>query len=284
MIKTAIWKGTQEVIEQPDSPEYDLTDGVNTCTRIYGGPFDKLLAAAPDRGGPMTGMDPRYLVERVNIKPKKGARMALMIVTLKFDFGGVSDPSVNAGQWVEEVEWIEVDVPLIRNRRYRSGGDMALVDDDIADIATWERLGRPKLSEMTPDRTTSSGGLSAAATDYIKKMLNGEESFRSYYPVARRTRTVRGAKSERCGLIEDCPVNAKPDGYDWIKSADRITKTGRNGKWVQYQEWSGFDAIDTDLYDHATSLAHARARFLSFVRFKQRMARPVASARKGRKK
>lgn len=241
----AHWAGKKNIREAPQSPEYEFTDGLNTCERTFSGPRATLLANKPAIGKPMEGFDPLLLVERVRIRGGRGGDSAIMTVSLRYDYeGDATDPTAGAGQWVKEIDWVTVDVPLIHNDRYIAGGEKELTVDDFDAIREWERQGRPALSALEFSESASWDN----AKDYIAKILKGREVFRTSYPVCRRSRTLRGCHSEGAAYIQTCPMAEKPDGYLWLKTADRCTKTGRNGKWVQFQEWSGFKDIDTDLY------------------------------------
>jgi hypothetical protein len=258
-MQTSVWKGSRAVREAPDSPDFDFADGVNSCERIFVGPRDVLLATRPAIGEAMEGIPADYLVERVRIKPGRGGKTGRMMVSLKSDFGGSSTPGLQAGQWVNEVEWAEAELPLIQNARYAAeDGEKYLTDDDLDAIREWERQGRPSLALFEYEESSSWDN----AKDYMGKIMRGREVFRAAFPICRRTRTVRGTVTSGAGYIQDCPIAEKPDGYLWFKSADRCTKTGRNGKWIQFQEWTGFEDIDTDLYYvHADAMA-AKRRFL----------------------
>jgi hypothetical protein len=43
-------------------------------------------------------------------------------------------------------------------------------------------------------------------------------------------------------------VPSTPAFYQFLKTADRATMTGRHTKWEQQEEWTGADSIDSDIY------------------------------------
>ena len=50
----SVWRGTKAMTETPDSGDWSYSD-VAQITRIFNGPYDVLLASAPQRGSAMAG-------------------------------------------------------------------------------------------------------------------------------------------------------------------------------------------------------------------------------------
>lgn len=95
---------------------------------------------------------------------------------------------------------------------------------------------------------TSSTGQKAYAT----LRLLGVESFLDFAPVVRRTSRYNGnnpPSSADTGQKVTAPSYA-PAGYEWLKTADRVSKAGLNaGFWIRQEEWIGARKILLDKDD-----------------------------------
>lgn len=97
--------------------------------------------------------------------------------------------------------------------------------------------GRTAGSIQTLTGTTSTGQKAYA---YLR--LRGVESFLDFAPVVRRTSRYLGSSapdSSDAGQKTDAPAYA-PAGYQWLKTADRVSKQGTRGvEWIRQEEWTG---------------------------------------------
>lgn len=95
---------------------------------------------------------------------------------------------------------------------------------------------------------TSSTGQKAYAT----LRLLGVESFLDFSPVVRRTSRYNGnnpPSSADTGQKTSAPSYA-PAGYEWLKTADRVSKAGLNaGFWIRQEEWLGARKVLLDKDD-----------------------------------
>ncbi|HUB68015.1 MAG TPA: hypothetical protein VL981_11075 [Candidatus Methylacidiphilales bacterium] len=273
MPATPVWIGNKDFVETPDSPRFDYDATRLTVTRYYEGPLEGAQSAQPAQGTAFQDMPAAVLVTRVSIIPKPGGIARLEVIA---ECQGPSQTNPAAPTY--EIEWVEIDRPLLMNPRYAVGGSgaKALTSQDVAMIQKWEdeddpdyknkfqfkvlqALGVTSIGMTGATDTNQTVGevpgyniytLSANAQDYAAKRLKGIDSYRLWCPVARQTiETFTLPNVDPCGVIEDPPsAIGAPTGYSYQRSAQRATKTGRYGKWQQQQEWQGFDTIDSDLY------------------------------------
>jgi hypothetical protein len=164
-----------------------------------------------------------------------------------------------------EIEWSEVQHPLITNPIFAAGGDLALTAGDKIAIQLWEDCKDAALKAAFGYFTTDppdweeTDTLSNNAQDYAEKILKGTDTWTEYIPIAKKTSlTVEPPVTCIAGHIQtptdfpSLPQRINEDGnlvaYAWFKTADRSMRTGKKGKWERTEEWTGVFEIDTDLY------------------------------------
>jgi len=232
--RIAVWRGATGMKEDPSSPVVGSNkDGV-TLTRIWNGPYATVKASVPARLSIVAG-SPGVFVDTTRLEKLTGDRGRL---TVELSSNPFPDPDSD----VLELEWVEIQKPLLQHKRYQPGGVKALSDSDLDAIEEW------KNAATAAARGVAYGKLTANAKDFADKFKRGTESFVIYAPVARvTTRSVARPACGRCGMISDPPSDAKPAGsYVYLKTADRRTRQDR--MWARAQEWTGGDAVDADIY------------------------------------
>lgn len=89
---------------------------------------------------------------------------------------------------------------------------------------------------------TLTGTTSTGQKAYAYLRLRGTESFLDFAPVVRRTTKYRGTNapsSADAGQKTSAPSYA-PSGYQWLKTADRVSKQGvKSIDWIRQEEWTG---------------------------------------------
>lgn len=89
---------------------------------------------------------------------------------------------------------------------------------------------------------TLTGTTSTGQKAYAYLRLRGVDSFLDFAPVVRRNSRYIGSAapdSLDAGQKTTAPAYA-PAGYEWLKTADRISKTGSKGiEWIRQEEWTG---------------------------------------------
>ena len=245
-MKKSLWRGSKDLAESPESPDWDFQSDKTVCVRTFYGPYDLCLARKPVNGQIMHdfGDDSGLLVSNVKIKRQRGGK-GEMRVTLEEAIAATEEAStVQPPKY--EVENVSVDRKIESHDRYAEldADDHALIQQAL-DAQTKEARG----IILTDD------DFSNLMFELYEKKRKGIDSYTIYVPVLRRTRIYSSAhKPDPCGLRltklqlpSDIEAIA-PDGYVWMKTADRGNHSGRFGKHERCEEWSGFDSIDEDLY------------------------------------
>jgi hypothetical protein len=231
---TPVWKGSREMQEDPESPINGNNKDGATQTRIFNGPYATLASAIPARLSNVIGSPLTLYVDTTELKKQPGGNGKL---TINLSANPFPDP----GQDVQELEWVEIQKPLLQHPRYQPGGVRALTDTDLDQIEEWKNATTATLRASTYARLT------ANAADYVDKIKRGEESFVLYAPVVRVTqKTPSMPACGGCGKIST-PTEGQPSAeYVYLKTADRRMRQDRN--WSRVQEWTGAQSIDTDIY------------------------------------
>lgn len=89
---------------------------------------------------------------------------------------------------------------------------------------------------------TLTGTTATGQKAYAYLRLRGVESFLDFAPVVRRNSRYLGSSAPSAadaGQKTTAPAYA-PDGYEWLKTADRVSKSGARGiEWIRQEEWTG---------------------------------------------
>jgi hypothetical protein len=253
---TARWRGSRALTETPDSPDWDFSGEAVTCTRIFEGPYDVCLASRPQRGVSMTGYT-GLVVDSAKVKKAPGGKGRLTVTAF------AKAPSSSVFDMPEEkfeIDWVEVQRALITNPDF-DGGTHSLTHEDKIAIQQWEDCPDSEVKTdyayyTDNDKREPEGGLylSANAQVYVDKRLKGVDSWVEYMPVCRKTSlTVAQPSESAAGFINDPDGfgSGLPSGFEWLKTADRSSRTGKHGKWERSEEWTGAVEVDHDLYDEA---------------------------------
>lgn len=280
------WRGSTKLEEQADSPAFDFNGDSNVCTRRWEGPYTTCLAARPQRGA-ILGEYPEFSVDKVTVKRKAGNIGTLEVVSIALP----DDESVGGVETEKfEVDWVQMERPLIQHPVFYYDGDWTgwgafnpfpgrspggayfLTPDDLVALQYWEKCPDGALKGVgkyytDPQKRLPSGGstLGANAMKYVSKRLAGVEAYAMYHPVVRLTTLMFSEPdlgpcgelwtSEQLGDLgfEDLPQTDAGTDYVYQQTADKRSRTGRNGKWERIREWTGAEYWDTDLYPAHTS-------------------------------
>lgn len=135
-----------------------------------------------------------------------------------------------ASQTTIEIEWVELRKKLQEHPRYNevSDADRRKIEEAIANP-------NPALSPA----------LSGLAAELYIKLLRGQTEYSIAVPVVRRTTSRPASLNAGNAWFRDTPP-VSPPGWQWLKTADRITRTGSS--FSRVEEWTGAKEIDTDIY------------------------------------
>ena len=101
---------------------------------------------------------------------------------------------------------------------------------------------RDKDGQTVGSVVTLTGTTSTGQKAYAYLRLRGTESFLDFAPVVRKNSRYLGSSAPSAadaGQKVSAPTYA-PEGYEWLKTADRVSKTGARGtEWIRQEEWTG---------------------------------------------
>lgn len=252
--RTARWRGSTEITEHPESPEWDFNNDDEVCTKTFEGPYALLLSKRPAIGSALEGVPAGFTVDRVKIKRHKSTKGTMTII---LTHSPSSSPDAGEEPPKYEVEWVEVQKPVEQHPIFHSG-EFSLSIQDWTDVAAWED--EPDAALRREFMYKGADGddviLGTPARKLAEKKAHGTTSYMVFPPVLRRTQARRtNVSSSAAGGRQDPPeefgtLPKQPNGsaYVWFKTADRSVRAGKNGKWQRVEEWTGFDHIDEDLY------------------------------------
>ena len=215
MSVTPVWKGADTFAETPNSPVSTADPTKTVVVRTYEGTYAECVSNTPSMGATYSDLPGDVIVVGTNVMRMPGGRGRLT-VNLETPY-----------QTTFEIEWVEIDKPLILNPRYWDGSTADLTPAgakplDLTDrnaIDSWEHEDDAALKcayrfkVIQQSGTTTFGGgaystytatttgvtipgyegtfniytLSANAKDYAAKRLKGEEAYRIWAPVVRQT-------------------------------------------------------------------------------------------------
>jgi len=259
--KTVRWRGSRDLTETPESGEFSFKNNESTGIVILEGPYETCLKNRPLRGSEIKGYA-GFIVDTVGLKRKAGS-IGTLTITLS------ADPEAPVAQDIRpevkhEVEWVQIEKALITHPRYvyegATQGPKELDLEARVAIKFWEDCPNARLKAAfkyfeDPNKIKEEDAktLTANAQDYATKILKGEDSYIIFIPVCRRTTTTMNEPvTSKAGHREDPPSGKFPkaliDAWKWLKTADRLSQSGKSSKWEQIEEWTGANLWDTDLY------------------------------------
>lgn len=239
MANEAVWKGSREIQEQPGSPHIVDRDDGQRAVRIYEGPWETIYNNRPARGDLTNGLDGFFVWETDLVK--QAGNKGVLTVRLADTAPTGTNLSIGPGDEEVEIDWQVIELPLERHPRYRvsGGGAKELTDEELEQVE--EKL-------RNKDKHTFASG-SAVEEFYLKK-LRGQSHYRVWYPVIRKRTIISGTLNPsdfNAGTVQDPPIGI---GGNWKyqKTADRAIKKSGIRYWERYEEWSGAEEIDPDIY------------------------------------
>jgi hypothetical protein len=228
----ATWRGSIAIQEDPNSPQIQIDVNGWKRVRIYNGQYSILNAAAPPRGA----LTADGMVDVVDLKRAPGGRGILTVTYGPYSFAGLDAPG-----GLQEIEWVEVQKKLEQHPRYQIGGPAALTASDLDKIEDW------RTTTSATERASKFSALSFNAQDFAAKVNRGQDSWVIYAPVARQTlRSQSEPTAGGCGVIQSPPPLIAITGYQYLKTADRVS--GQGTHWEQTREWTGADSWDSEIY------------------------------------
>lgn len=241
MPRTPRWVGAKTIKEDPSSGDYSINGDSETYTLLYNGSVTALRAAKPARGAVVPGYT-GFTVVDVKIKVL-GAGLegpGQMTVTLEREnSGGISGGEDD--QVTVEIDAGRLDKSIYQHKRFK--------DLSREQIANMQKVIENKETVPGP---TFPGPVVEAVQKLYDRLARQQEGYFIASPTVRKvTTSVNKPTVGKIGIgtrTTDKPHPSAPDGYVWIKSADRATQTGRKGKWERTEVWDAADDWDEYIY------------------------------------
>lgn len=190
-----------------------------------------------------------YRVERTNEDTLANSGYIDYTVEAYYTF-----PSSTTQQDDDQYPFYEIDQVQIEKSLKQHPAFIGFVAADWQAINAWENESdqalkaayqyylRDKDNVAGGSVQTLTGTTSTGQKAYAYLRLRGTESFLDFAPVVRRTTKYRGTNapsSADAGQKTSAPSYA-PSGYEWLKTADRVSKQGvKSIDWIRQEEWTG---------------------------------------------
>jgi hypothetical protein len=238
--KIPVWRGSKSVYLQGDYPKFFSRGDSEGFRFRWEGPYLTLLAQKPQRGAVILGY-PGYYVEEVTVDPAGAGPSGpgvMMATATKVGVEGVATP--------EDQTIVEIDAGSLEKSIYSHPKLAGLSAIEIAAVKKAMEDKEPIPGPSIP------GPLSEPMqklADYLKK---GGEGFLVAAPVVQITTT--SVNKPAVGTIgrgtrtTTKPHASAPDGWVWLKTADKAVQQGAKGKWERVQVWSAAEEWDEYFY------------------------------------
>lgn len=235
-----IWRGSVQLQEQPDSPEWSFGEQIRLIRR-FSGPHGACLAAAPLGGAIGGGIASGLRVAESRVTKSRGG-IGLLTITYGNQPGEVPIQGQQLPDDEAEITDDEVEEQLKNHPNYSD-----LTAEQLANINTvlntaWDDpLSQAAFLALAPD---------AVALELLTKLQRGF----THYPVAAPVYQLTMYFWERptglsSGNVRQSPPSVPiipPAGLDWIRKPDRLSHNGTY--WVLVRRWQGYKDLDSDIY------------------------------------
>lgn len=204
-------------------------NGRQVTSRVWEGPYDTLAAKLEaEKAGYQT----------MRLSPTTAGQGRL-------EASNPETPGESSGgsETVLEVEWVELTRSLHDHPKFvmLSEKDHSLVDEAIAERSA-------SIVEGADDPAT--------ARALYRRLVKGQTDYTISVPVCRRTTPASlSQKSGGAWFLDDPPAAIKVDGWTYMKTSDRITRTGQARSRVE--EWTGAKSWDDVVYGEAEPSSEA---------------------------
>lgn len=232
---------------QPGYPKFRENATALVIELLYEGDYNLIQARKPGIGNLYPGYGKLY-VDDVFVD-KLAAGKGSLRVTLTNQ--GSDTPGGKDEKPVREVYWMDLVRSIEQHPRYKSpGGVKELGIAERMNIQLWkaetdfEAKTHFKYYEIGENgRRGALKPIGTHAEDLATELLLGNDSYTTTYCVAMETTHHRGTfKLSPCPRrVSAKPFDACPDNYFWIRWNDRLTRTGKRGKWQRTVYHYGYE-------------------------------------------
>lgn len=246
---TPVWRGSEGIHLQPSYPLREKTPEGVRISLVYRGPYLALIENEPDVLILFTDLDEVY-TGALDEDIFEGLYLAA--VETSPDGVGSQGPGTQRllFQPINPGATTEVDVGILEKPIETHPYYSLITSAQWARFNTWEAEPDPTLKgdlqykiPGTEEVETLTGILAGLA----QKKLSGTTTYILPAPIVRRTSTsLEEPETGGVGKISD--PGSGPEGYQWLKTADRAIFRKSDGRWERIEEWTGAEAWDSELY------------------------------------
>lgn len=256
------WRGSTAIHEQPGSPRFiEEADG-ERIARTFRGPYTALLSFKPGFGSIMADLDDdEFKVVHTDIAPDHGGiggpgtltidlRKPSTLVTEEIDMTILERPleahpfysTLTNADWAAYHRWENEPDPALKGALYYTWTER-YQEYDLDGVAVGE-----------PINEVNRGHLIGFQAALASKVLRGQTTYIAPAPVLRRTTTsATAATPSNLGKrASEAPFENAPEGYEWLKTSDRVVERKREGAFERVEEWTGALIWDHDTYEEAS--------------------------------
>jgi len=231
----------------------------NSGTLIRRGDYDALVAARPAAGTLISAMGAMLNVVSTRLVKGRGGLGTLYIQLGDGDVTGEGLTTAADRTETTELDYSLMEKPLEAHPLFAelfSGTGYLIVKKwesiPVEAIIRKTNFQIPKTDNADPKTDSDWEDITDdTALLYCQKKLKGIESYFLQVPVVRKTSVLKkAATASKCGQ-RDTPPEFDSVQDAWLKTADKMVRTGAKGTWERMEEWTGFDELDPDLYPGA---------------------------------
>lgn len=226
------------------------TTADEVSTGVYG-----LRPIAGQAWSPYTG---RVSVSEYEPLPGTSPEYGVVTIVCEIAYGTGSSAGTEQ-ETTYEIDWANISRSLYEHPKFRpgGGGTYELSDSDLVDLQLWQNEpdsdARKAYQFYKRDKNGAPVGIletldtnPAVLAEYL---LKGVEFYDDYAPIARKSTTYAGGPPGTSDAgAKDTPLGFSnlPAGWEWLKTADRALRSGRQTKWVRTEEWTGAKKVLVD--------------------------------------
>lgn len=231
---------------RPGYPKQSVDVNSSRWTYVFRGPTSTISPLRPAVNSAFDG----HLVERTSIEELDNPSHSEVVVETGQAFVLPTTVAVADEQFpYYEIDQVQIEKNLRQHPAFIdfTAAQWIAVDawdhePDNAQRSVFKYWERDKQGEPIGSVITLTGTTSTGPKGFAVLRLLGVESFLDFAPVVRKTSKYRGnaaPSSADAGQKVAEPTYA-PEGYEWLKTADRVSKTGtKSNEWTRQEEWTG---------------------------------------------
>ncbi len=228
-------------------------------TVIKKGTYASLLAGRPAKSSEYEHEGVTFLVTSTTLRREKGGLGTLTINLFDRYKSGSGNPNIleNPNETVElDYTLIEKAIenhPLFKELMQMGAARSAyrkwygLPDSD----PNKELLRYPIVSNPNPENDGDYDHLPTeppAIRQLADLKLGGIEAYFLQVPVVRKTTVLATAPNSSSAGQRDNPPEFSSVSAVWLKTADKVSRSGKRGAWQRTEEWTGFDDLNDLIY------------------------------------